>query len=579
MKRRLAAIMATDVVGYSRLIRADEEGTLVALKALRTDLVDPRIAAHHGRIVKLMGDGMLVEFASVVDAVRAGVEAQAAIAEHNAELPENKRIEFRVGINLGDVVIDGDDIHGDGVNVAARLENLAEPGGICVSEKVYEEVRDRTELPFEDLGEQNFKNIDRPVRVWRWTDTTESMTNTVGAKEGFVLPDKPSIAVLPFTNMSGDPEQEYFSDGITEDIITELSRFSSLFVIARNSSFTFKGEAVNVTEVGQKLGVAYVVEGSVRKAGNRVRITAQLIEAATGHHVWAERYDRDLEDFFAVQDEVVREIATAVPGQLDVAALQRNQRRPIENMTAYDLVLRGEHLLYRDWSSREAITLFEKAIDVDPQCARAYSHLANGQAYSIFAHFAPADEARRLTRDFAERAIQFGPNDSAILATVAEAYLMVGDVELARRCMEKAIKLNPNDYIVMIFAAQVLAYTNSTDEGLLWFKKLAQHDPLAIEASRETGLEVNYLARRYNDAIDSITGWHDPPIHLLAEFAAVYAQLGRMDEAQAMRQRYENNLPEGYGFKDFLAAHLGMCTRQEDRDNWTEGFRKAGFEV
>ncbi|GAG49486.1 unnamed protein product, partial [marine sediment metagenome] len=229
-----------------------------------------------------------------------------------------------------------------------------------------------TELPFEDLGEQNFKNIDRPVRVWRWTDTTESMTNTLGAKEGLVLPDKPSIAVLPFTNMSGDPEQEYFSDGITEDIITELSRFSSLFVIARNSSFTFKGEAVNVTEVGQKLGVAYVVEGSVRKAGSRVRITAQLVEAATGNHIWAERYDRDLEDIFAVQDEVVREIATAVPGQLEVAALQRVQRKPIENLTAYDLVLRGEQLQFRDWSSREAMSLFEKAVEIDPHCARAY---------------------------------------------------------------------------------------------------------------------------------------------------------------------------------------------------------------
>ena len=391
-----------------------------------------------------------------------------------------------------------------------------------------------------DLSRINSLTKDMPTGPLHGSTPSNPMSSPPGAEDALPLPDKPSIAVLPFNNMSGDAEQEYFSDGITEDIITELSRFSSLFVIARNSSFTFKGEAVNVTEIGEKLGVAYVVEGSVRKAGNRVRITAQLVEAATGNHVWAERYDRDLEDIFAVQDEVVREIATAVPGQLDVAALQRVQRRPIENLTAYDLVLRAEHLQYRDWSSREATTLFEKAVELDPQCARAYSHLANAQAYSIFAHFAPADEARRLTRDFAERAIQFDPNDPVILATIAEAYLMVGDLEPARRCMEKAIKLNPNDYVVMLYAAQVLAYTNDVDEGLRWLEKQVRHDPRSIDAARETLLEVNYLARRYDDAIDGMRGWHDPPTHLLIDLAAAYAQLGRIDEAQAMRRQAEN---------------------------------------
>ena len=317
----------------------------------------------------------------------------------------------------------------------------------------------------------------------------------------------------------------------------------------------------------------------MRKAGNRVRITAQLVEAVTGNHVWAERYDRDLEDIFAVQDEVVREIATAVPGQIDVAALQRVQRKPIENLTAYDLVLRGEQLQYRDWSSREATKLFEKAVEIDPQCARALSHLANGYAYSIFAHFAPAGEARRQTRAFAERAIQLDPNDPAILATIAEAYLMVGDLEPARRYMERAIKLNPNDYIVMLYAAQVLAYTKNVDEGLRWIEKQLRHNPLSIDAARETYFEVNYLARRYDDAIDSIAGWHDPPVQLLAALAAAYAQLGHMEEAQAMRRQFEDNLPEGYAFDDFLTATLGMCAHQEDRDNWSEGFRKAGFGV
>ena len=304
MERRLAAIMVTDVVGYSRLIRSDEEGTLAALKALRTDLIDPKIAEHHGRVVKLMGDGMLAEFASAVDAVRAAVEAQRAVAERNADLPEDKRIAFRVGINLGDVVVDGDDIHGDGVNVAARLEGLAEAGGICISGGVYDQVRDRIDFPFEDLGEHQVKNIDRPVRVWRWVTDGVAAAGTASADKPLPLPDKPSIAVLAFDNLSGDPDQEYFADGIAEDIITALSKFRWFFVIDRNSSFTYKGKSVDVKQVAEELGVRYVLEGSVRKAGSRVRISAQLIDAATGNHVWAERYDRELADIFDLQDEM-----------------------------------------------------------------------------------------------------------------------------------------------------------------------------------------------------------------------------------------------------------------------------------
>ena len=303
MERRLAAIMAADVVGYSRLIRADEEGTLAALNALRADLIDPKIADHHGRVFKLMGDGMLAEFASVVDAVRAAAEVHLAVAERNAVLPQDKRIEFRVGINLGDVVIDGDDIHGDGVNVAARLEGLAEPGGIYVSAAVYEQVRDRIDFPFEDLGEQEVKNIDRPVHVWRWVrDAAASLPEAVGAKELRPLPDKPSIVVLPFDNMSGDPEQEYFSDGITEDIITDLSKVSGLFVIARNSAFVYKEKAFNVADVCREIGVKFAVEGSVRKAGNRVRITAQLIDGSSGGHLWAERYDEQPRNLAEIRD-------------------------------------------------------------------------------------------------------------------------------------------------------------------------------------------------------------------------------------------------------------------------------------
>ena len=309
MERRLVAIMSADVVGYSRLIRADEEGTISALKALRADLVDPKLDEHNGRIVKLMGDGMLAEFPSVVDAVRAAVETQIAVAKHNADLPKDKRIEFRVGINLGDVVIDGDDIQGDGVNMAARPEGLAEPGGICVSGMVYEGVRDRIDIPFEDLGEQEVKNIDRPVRVWQWIADT-GLTASISAKldEPLALPDKPSIVILPFDNMSGDPDQEYFSDGITEDITTELSRFDELFVIARNTAFTYKDQNLNVGEVARELGVHFVLEGSVRKAGNRVRINVQLIDGQNGNHLWAERYDGSIEEMFDLQDQVTQQV-------------------------------------------------------------------------------------------------------------------------------------------------------------------------------------------------------------------------------------------------------------------------------
>ncbi|MHC4611210.1 MAG: adenylate/guanylate cyclase domain-containing protein, partial [Planctomycetota bacterium] len=380
VQRRLAAILAADVVGYSRLIRADEEGTLAALKILHKDLIDPKIAEHHGRVVKLMGDGMLAEFGSVVDAVRAAAEVQHAIAERNANLPEEQRMVFRVGINLGDVVIDGDDIHGDGINVAARLEGLAAPGGICISAAVYDQVRDRLELAFEDLGEQEVKNIDRPVRVWRWT--TDASVTTGGlatADKQLSLPDKPSIAVLSFVNMSGDPEQEFFSDGMAEEIITALSRYRWFFVIARNSSFTYKGRAVDVTQVGQELGVRYVLEGSVRKAGNRVRVTAQLIDATTGNHIWAERYDRELDDIFALQDEITETIVAAVEPELGVVERERARRKRPENLGAWGSYQRGLwHLLgdpTRD-ALAEARRLFQHACELDPEFAAAYADLA-----------------------------------------------------------------------------------------------------------------------------------------------------------------------------------------------------------
>ncbi len=379
VERRLAAILSADVVGYSRLMEEDEDGTLSVLQAHRAELIDPTIAAHRGRIVKLMGDGALVEFASVVDAVECAVAVQRGMAQRNANVPEDKRIDFRIGINLGDIIIEGTDIYGDGVNVAARLQELAAPGGIALSATAHEHAMAKVDVGFRDGGEHELKNITKPVRIYHWSDDASPQADMADTESSLPLPDKPSIAVLPFDNMSGDPEQEFFADGLTEDIITELSRFRSLFVIARTSSFAFKGQSVNVGEIGRKLGVQYVVEGSIRKAGDQVRITAQLVEAETGNHIWAERYDRELADIFAVQDEVVQAIVGTLVGRLAKAGAERALRKSGENLTAYDLVLRGKHYLERGSKDDvlEARAIFEQALELDPNHARAYIGLAD----------------------------------------------------------------------------------------------------------------------------------------------------------------------------------------------------------
>ncbi len=336
-ERRLTTILAADVVGYSRLMAADEGGTFAQLKTHRKELIGPKIAEYSGRVVKLMGDGTLMEFGSVVDAVHFAVDVQRAMAERNAEVPEDQRITYRIGINIGDIIVEGDDIYGDGVNVAARLEALAEPGGICISRTVFNHVRNKVALAFEDLGELQVKNIPDPVRVYR-VDLSRTDTDSVGWSPdtgSLPLPDKPSIAVLPFENMSGDPEQEFFADGMAEEIITALSRYRWFFVIARNSSFTYKGHAVDVKQVAKELGVRYVLEGSVRKAGDRVRVTAQLIDASTGNHIWAERYDRELDDIFALQDEITQTIVTAIEPELGAVEQERARRKPPDNLDAW----------------------------------------------------------------------------------------------------------------------------------------------------------------------------------------------------------------------------------------------------
>jgi TolB-like protein/class 3 adenylate cyclase len=371
VERRLAAILAVDVAGYSRLMEADEEGTLFALRALRRDLADPKIAEHRGRIVKTTGDGLLAEFASVVDAVRCAVDLQRAMAERNADIPPAKRIEFRIGIHQGDIIVEDGDIFGDGVNLAARLEGLAEPSGICVSGRVHADVAGKLDVGFEDLGEQQLKNISRPVRVFRaQLGAPKPAAETPSA---LPLPDKPSIAVLPFQNMTGDAEQEYFVDGMVEEITTAISRLPWLFVIARNSSFTYKGKAIDVKQVARELGVRYVLEGSVRKAGNRVRITGQLIDTASSAHIWADRFDGALDDIFELQDQVAASVVGAIEPKLRQSEIERATRKPTESLDAYDLYLRALAQIqkYTRPSRDAAIALLKKALAIDPSYAPA----------------------------------------------------------------------------------------------------------------------------------------------------------------------------------------------------------------
>src|SRR5271169_3579588 len=445
--RRLAAILAADVAGYSRLMGVDEEGTLERLKALRRELVDPKIAEHRGRIVKTIGDGLLAEFASVVDAVRCAVAVQQAMPERDAGIAADNRIELRIGINLGDVIVEGDDLYGDGVNIAARIEALADAGGVFVSNTVHDKVRDRLPFVFEDLGEQQVKNITRPVRVYRVRDAGAAKRQSAPAAAVLPLPDKPSIAVLAFANISGDPEQEYFADGMVEEIITALSRIKWLFVIARNSSFTYKGQAVDVKQVGRDLGVRYILEGAVRKAGGRVRVTAQLIDALNGTHLWADRFDGSLEDVFDLQDKIASSVAGVIEPALQAAETARSAGRPTNDLNAYDLYLRAYAML---WSSArhipEALRLAEQAIARDPRYGPALAWAA--YCYVALLHGNQSENRkanRRRGIDFARRALQVSVDDPGVLANAAYALAYFGeDIGAIMALVDRALALNPS---------------------------------------------------------------------------------------------------------------------------------------
>jgi len=577
LERRLAAILAADVVGYSRLMGQDEAGTLARLKGLRRELVQPRITEGKGRIVKLMGDGLLAEFPSVVEAVRCAAAIQEAMRGREPDLSEGERIKLRIGVNLGDIIVEGTDLYGDGVNVAARLEGLAEPGGICISGPAFDAIDGKLHLPFEDIGARQVKNIAKPVRVYRLAGLGRP---DAPARAGPAppLPDKPSIAVLPFANLSDDSEQEYFSDGITEDIITELSRVRELFVIARNSSFHYKGRTPRIEDVGRELGVQYVLEGSVRKAGRRVRVTVQLIEAASGNHIWAERYDRELANIFDLQDDITRSVVTVLPLHLQGALRETAKRKPSENLTAYDYFLRGRWLYERSSGrNAEALRLLERAVELDPSCAHAYASIALAYAYSVFTFSPMSADPTVEARANIERALATGEGNAFIHAMAAEVYLICGEHDLAGFHVGKALALNPNDIVALRIEGNVRAYSGDPSAGVVLLTKALRYDPQSPDSYSEVLAESLYMLSEYEKAIAVYKRWRDPPVHMYTHLAACYAQVGRMDEAAAAASYFREHCPPDADFGFYAKAHARICKRPSDAQHWMEGYRKAGL--
>jgi adenylate cyclase len=557
VERRLAAILAADVAGYSRLMGTDEEGTLRQLKAHRKELVDPKITEHRGHIVKTTGDGMLVEFVSVVDAVRCAVDIQRGMVERNAEVSADKRIEFRVGINVGDIISDDNDIYGDGVNVAARLEALAEPNGICVSRNVHDQVRDKLSFGFEDMGEQTIKNIARPIGVHRVSlaesapPATFKSTST-SAKTEPTTANRPSIAVLPFANMSGDPEQEYFADGISEDIITGLSKLRWFFVIARNSSFTYKGKAVDVKRAARELGVRYVLEGSVRKGGNRVRITAQLIDAATGNHIWADRYDGELADVFALQDEITKKVIAAIEPKLLEAEAVRSQNRSAEDLDAWEMVIHANSLFWRmtEAEGAAAIDMLNRAVKRYPDYAPAHSMLAFMLVLSHHMNvtFSTGPQLTRAA-ELAARAAELDDSDPwAHLALGYVAFMQRRTAESVAE-FQRALQLNPNFAAAHGYLGWTLAFDEQSDNSIAHLEealRMSPHDPQ--NAIFNVGIAIaHYMSGRYDAAIAACRAAFQQRSGMVRGtrvYIASLAQAGRLEEARVALAHMKETNPD-----------------------------------
>jgi adenylate cyclase len=582
VERRLTAILVADVAGYSRLMAADEEGTLGTLKTLRREAIDPKIKEHRGRIVNTTGDGLLSEFASVVDAVRCAVEVQREMAARNAGVQAKRRIDFRIGINLGDIMIDENDIFGDGVNVAARLEALAEPGGICVSRVVRDQVRDKLAIPFEDMGEQQVKNIARPVRAYRALLTERANRQSIPSDAAPPpLLDRPSIAVLPFHNVSGDPEQEYFVDGITEDIITALSKWRWFLVIARNSTFAYKGKSVDLKEVGRDLGVRYVLEGSMRRAGQRVRISSQLIDTATGTHLWAERYDRDLTDIFAVQDDITSRVAAAIEPALSRAETQRVIAKRQENMGAWDYCQRGFWHVHKGTRTDgiEAYDFFKQALALDPNLADAHHGLARALIvqwdYGSVEDFAPFV---RQARESALRAVALDSENPQTQYVLAQTSLWAGDVRAAIAQASRAIELNGNFALGHFYLGIALSLDGRHEEALEAIEtgwRLSPRDPRASTWLANKARALYHLGR-YDEAIEAALAARRIRPHAYGSLvlAASYAQLGRDEEARSALADIRA-LPGGS--EKTTRWYLDRYSDPIAREHMAGGLQKAGL--
>ncbi len=588
MERRLAAILAADVVGYTALMGVDEADTLRRLTDLRLEFLEPLIDEHHGRIVKLMGDGFLVEFASVVNAVTCAIAWQDGVAESEAAADKEKRFKFRIGINLGDVIVEGDDIHGDGVNIAARLEGLAEPGGICLSGDAYRQAKGKVEAQFEDIGEQTLKHVAEPVRVYRIAGDSSGESGAEPARAPLALPDKPSIAVLPFTNMSGDPEQEYFSDGVTSDIITGLGKFRDLFVIADTSSFAYRDKDIAVQQVGQDLGVHYILKGKVRTAGDKIRVSVQLINAATCQNVWAESYDHVLDDVFALQDEIAQTIVGTMVGRIEDADYLRTKKTSTTTPSAYEYILRGRQCLgsYSEDEILQAREMFEKALELDPNYARAYIELAEAYYVEFLSPWSKApDIAADRLFEYAQKAVALDNLDSRAHLGLARAYRVKANHELAEAQFETAIALNPNDVWNYCGKGFFMTCLGRLDEGISCDTYALRLNPLLPDTCLYSIGIAHYLGRRYEEAISTFGKMSYLPTEILGCLAASYAQLGRDGEARKMATECHDRAVAEFapGLDDNIERWRAYWLRfiplkeVKDRDHLFGGLRKAGL--
>jgi adenylate cyclase len=622
VERRLVAILAADVVGYSRLMEADEAGTHARLKALRKDLIEPAIARHKGRIVKLTGDGALVEFPSAVGAVLAAAEIQRAVARHEADRPAGERIALRIGMNLGDVIIEADDLYGDGVNVAARLEGLAEPGGICVARSVYNQVKGKVDFGFAPAGEHRVKNISEPISVYRavldgarWRPTggfsapwRRGMIAAAAAALAVVvagaalwlqpwkateqvasaqskppkLPSKPSIAVLPFANLNNNPDEELFIDGLTNDIITDLSKFSTLFVIAANSTFRYKGKAVDVKDVARDLGVRYVLEGSVQRSNDTLRINAQLIDATTGAHVWAERYDRAAKDFFAIQNEITRNVVGVIyplaegRGKLQKVELERIEHTPTENLEAYDYFLRG--IVYIDRFTKEdnlrARAMFEKAIELDPGYARAMGKNVWTYLLEYWSGWSDnPEQSFEQAMQMAKRAIAADPNEAWAHWGLASVLTMQRRFDEALREYEKAYELNPNDANIVTELGWGLALMGRAEEGIPLMQQAMRLNPFHPDVYWVNLAEGYFMAGRYEESVAALEQISQPWSRIYQVLAASYAQAGRNEDARAALAKHLKLDPQ----MTLEHAVASMPFNAEGQERYREALRKAGM--